>query len=151
ILSAPLMTWENMMNRNFVLALSAMLLSCAAPAANAADATATPAATTTTTTTAPAAAAPAPAPAKKNEVKKAHATTTAVNTSETTMHAVAMAPVRGAALVTGAVFGTPIAVVRKVAEESIDATKTVAHNSDNKAVLAAASVVGIPIGLFVGG
>ncbi len=63
---------------------------------------------------------------------------------------VAMVPVKTVALVTGAVFGTPVAVVRKVTEESIDATKTVAH-SDSPFMLGAASVIGVPIGVFKGG
>lgn len=64
---------------------------------------------------------------------------------------VAMAPFKAAALLPGIVIGTPIAVTRKVAEESMDATKKVAHDSSNPAFLLAAGIVGLPIGMFVGG
>ncbi|HEY9867571.1 MAG TPA: hypothetical protein V6D08_00065 [Candidatus Obscuribacterales bacterium] len=62
----------------------------------------------------------------------------------------AMVPVRLAAFATGVVFGTPIAIVRKIAENTADATKSAAGGSDNKLKLAAGSLVGLPVGIFTG-
>lgn len=59
-------------------------------------------------------------------------------------------PVEFASFCTGAVFGTPIAVARKTAQNSVKATKDASGNSDNKGKLAAASLIGLPVGIFTG-
>jgi len=54
------------------------------------------------------------------------------------------------AFASGWVIGTPIAVVRKTAQNTVDATKEASGNSDKKWKLAAASLVGLPVGIFTG-
>jgi hypothetical protein len=68
-----------------------------------------------------------------------------------TLTNIALAPVKVVGLATGAVVGTPIAVTRYVAKESVASTKKIAGDSGNPALLAAAGLIGVPIGVFVGG
>lgn len=64
---------------------------------------------------------------------------------------VAMWPVKAVAMTTRAVVGTPIAITRYVAKESVASTKNIAGDKGNPVVLAGAGLLGVPIGLFVGG
>jgi hypothetical protein len=63
---------------------------------------------------------------------------------------VAMWPVKAVGMTTAAVVGTPIAVTRYVAKESVASTKKVAGDSGNPMMLGAASLIGVPVGLVVG-
>lgn len=63
---------------------------------------------------------------------------------------VMMWPVKAVGMTTAAVVGTPIAVTRYVAKESVASTKKIAGDSSNPALLGAAGILGLPIGLFVG-
>jgi hypothetical protein len=64
---------------------------------------------------------------------------------------VAMWPVKLVAMGAGAVVGTPIAVTRYVAKESVASTKKIAGDKSNPVFAVACGVVGVPIGVFVGG
>jgi hypothetical protein len=64
---------------------------------------------------------------------------------------VAMWPVKLVAMSAGAVVGTPIAVTRYVAKESVASTKKIAGDKANPIFAVACGVVGVPIGMFVGG
>jgi hypothetical protein len=62
-----------------------------------------------------------------------------------------MWPVKLVAMGAGAVVGTPIAVTRYVAKESVASTKKIAGDKSNPVFAVACGVVGVPIGVFVGG
>ena len=64
---------------------------------------------------------------------------------------VAMIPVRLVAFAVGAVVGTPIAVVRKVCENTTTMSGDLSGKSDNPAVRGASALVTLPFALFKGG
>jgi hypothetical protein len=64
---------------------------------------------------------------------------------------VAMIPVRLVAFATGAVIGTPIAVVRKVAENTVTMSGQATGKTDNVLLRGVAGVVVLPFALFKGG
>lgn len=50
----------------------------------------------------------------------------------------------------GALFGTPIAIVRKTAEETVSATKDLVGESENPFLIGAAGILGVPAGICSG-
>lgn len=64
---------------------------------------------------------------------------------------VAMLPVKMVAFGAGAVVGTPIAIVRKTAQNTKAATKSIAGDNAHPVKVGAAALLGIPVGLFTGG
>lgn len=64
---------------------------------------------------------------------------------------VAMIPVRLVAFATGAVIGTPIAVVRKVAENATTMSGEATGHTDNILLRGVAGIVCMPFAVFKGG
>lgn len=64
---------------------------------------------------------------------------------------VAMIPVRLVAFATGAVVGTPIAVVRKVCENTTTMSGDLSGKSDNALLRGTCAVVTLPFAVFKGG
>jgi hypothetical protein len=64
---------------------------------------------------------------------------------------VLMIPVRLVAFATGAVIGTPIAVVRKVADNTVTMSGEASGKSDNPVLRGAAAIVISPFAVFKGG
>lgn len=64
---------------------------------------------------------------------------------------VAMIPVKLVAFATGAVIGTPIAIVRKVCENTTTMSGDATGKSDNLALRGAAGLVTFPFAVFKGG
>lgn len=64
---------------------------------------------------------------------------------------VVMWPVKVVGMTTAAVIGTPIAVTRYVAKESVASTKKLSGDKANPFKTGAMAVIGVPIGVVVGG
>ncbi len=61
-----------------------------------------------------------------------------------------MVPIKAVAFVSGVVFGTPIAVVRKTAENTMNAADRITGKSDNMFCKACAGLLMLPVGIFTG-
>ena len=71
--------------------------------------------------------------------------------ADNSVNGVMMIPVRLVAFATGAVIGTPVAVVRKVAENTTTMSKQASGKSDNFFIRGTAAIVVLPFAVFKGG
>lgn len=67
------------------------------------------------------------------------------------MHGAVMLPVRIVAFGVGAVVGTPIAIIRKTAENTHEMATEASGKSDNKLLVGVAGIAILPFAVFKGG
>lgn len=125
----------------------------AVPATIAADKSA-PATTSTTTapteTAAPAAKSEKKEPKEPKEPKAVKADKGAKKASSSSGGGVGAVPGRLASFAVGTMVGIPVSMFRKSKEESINATKDLVGDTDNKFIIAPAGLLGVPAGVLSG-
>jgi hypothetical protein len=89
------------------------------------------------------------APKAAKEVKPAKTAKTA-KTASSKSGGTAAGPARFASFVVGSVVGTPVAMVRKTKQEIITATKDLVGDTNNKFLLGAGGILGVPAGIVSG-
>ncbi len=128
-----------------------------APAAIVAD-TSAPATTSTTTASTEESVSKTAAPAAKSEPKeqkepkavKAAKETKATKKDSSSASGIGAVPSRLASFAVGTVVGIPIAMFRHSKEESVNATKDLVGDTDNKFIIAPAGLLGVPAGVLSG-
>jgi len=66
------------------------------------------------------------------------------------LRGVVVTPVRLAWFSAGTVIGTPIAMVRKTVDNTVDTHKSLSEKSEHKVLKAGACLVALPVGVFTG-